>query len=341
MLGLGLVGCGSDDNDNRADNRAVTTAAGNTQPSGPEASPAVPTTTLGPPPPAGIFTVGPAGVDLLSDPGGAVVGRIREGVVLPYDKGADGFFHVTTPCDGTAWVPAIAGQATGPYRVVLDPGHGGDEPGAVGPSGLTEKELNLDIAGQAAEILNAEGVPAVLTRAGDYRATLRFRIQVAKDAGAEVFVSLHHNAEPDEQRRTPGTEAYFQSQSADSKRLTGLVYEEVFTALSAYDITFAADFDAGAKFRVSEAGNDYYGVIRRSFEAGIVGTLLESGFVSNPEEEALLRRDDVRRAEAQAIATGVQRYLRGEQPGDVFTEPYPRTTPAGPGGGAAGCENPA
>ena len=297
-------------------------------------------TTQGPPPPKGVFVVGESGVDLLDAPGGETVGRIRAGVLLPYAETSGDYFRVTTPCDAKAWVARSAGEASGPYRVAIDPGHGGDEPGATGEGGLTEEELNLAIARYVVELLANRGIPAVLTRSDDYRAPLKFRIQLASDAGAEVFVSIHHNAEPDEQRTTPGTEAYFQINSEESKRLTGLVYEEVFRALSAYDVSFAADFDAGAKYRLSDDGDDYYGVIRRSFEAGIVGTLLESGFISNPAEEALLQRDDVRRAEAAAIATAIGRYFRGDKPGDVFTEPYPRTAPAGPGGGAQGCVDP-
>jgi N-acetylmuramoyl-L-alanine amidase len=294
----------------------------------------------GEPPPVGVLRVGADGVDLRDEPGGAQAGRIRAGVVLPYSKRRGDWLRVTTPCDRDAWAPVSAGSARGPYRVVVDPGHGGDEPGAVGSGGLTEAELNLDIGERVVRGLGAKGIRAVSTRTGDYRATLAFRVRVAIDAGAEVFVSLHHNAEPDEERATPGTEAYFQYRSPESKRLTGLVQEEVYRAFSHYDVRFAADYDAGAKWRLSGEGDDYYGVIRRTFEAGIAATLSEAAFVSNPEEETLLRRDDVRQAEADAVVTAIERYFAGERPGDVFTEPYLRTTPAGGGGGAAGCVDP-
>lgn len=298
------------------------------------------TTTTAPPPDRGLFVVGEDGTPLLDAPEGGQVGRIRAGVVLPYGERTDDFAHVTTPCENRAWVPLGAGEAHGPFRVVVDPGHGGEEPGAVGPTGLTEAQVNLDVTDRVVARLNDRGISAATTRTQDYRATLAFRVQVAIDADAEAFVSVHHNAGPDEQRTTPGSETYYQFRSDDSRRLTGLVYEEIYRTFSGYDVTFGADLDAGAKYRLSDSGRDYYGVIRRTFEADIAATLSEGAFISEPDEEALLRRDDVRRAEAAAIATAIERYFAGDQPSDVFTEPYPRETPAGGGGGRSGCEDP-
>lgn len=303
--------------------------------------PTTTTTAPTPPPDTGVFVVGRDGTPLLDGPSGTETGRIRAGVVLPYDERTDDFAHVTTPCENRAWVPLDAGEARGPFRVTIDPGHGGEEPGATGPTGLTEAEVNLDISDRTVALLGERGISATVTRTQDYRATLAFRVQVAIDSGAEVFVSVHHNAAPDEERDTPGSETYYQFRSDDSRRLTGLVYEEIFRTLSGYEITFAADLDAGAKYRLSREDRDYYGVLRRTFEAGIAATLSEAAFISNPEEEALLRRQDVRNAEAEAIATAIERYFAGDQPGDVFTEPYPRETPAGGGGGRSGCEDPA
>jgi len=71
-----------------------------------------------------------------------------------------------------------------------------------------------------------------------------------------------------------------------------------------------------------------------------VASLAELAFISNPSEEALLQRDDVRRAEAGAVARGIVRWLHNESPGNVFVVPYPRTEPAGGGGGTEGCVDP-
>jgi hypothetical protein len=101
-----------------------------------------------------------------------------------------------------------------------------------------------------------------------------------------------------------------------------------------------ADTDAGAKYRTNDAGGDYYGILRRSGEVGVVASLAELAFITNPSEEALLRRDDVRQAEADALARALVRFLRTPDPGSGFTVPYPRVAPAGPGGGTSGCVDP-
>src|SRR5690606_31222309 len=233
---------------------------------------------------------------------------------------------------------AVAGQPLVGATVVLDPGHGGEEPGAVGPSGLTEKEVNLAIALEAQRLLEGEGADVVLTRTGDYRITLAARGAIVQALQPVAFVSIHHNAAPDEMRPTPGSETYYQIASPDSKRLAGLVYEEIFTALSAYPITWAADLDAGAKYRPNSTGGDYYGILKRT--AGVPAVLSEAAFISNPEEEALLADPAFQRVEAEAITRAVVRFATTDDPGSGFVEPYPRTEPAGPGGGATGCEDP-
>jgi N-acetylmuramoyl-L-alanine amidase len=127
----------------------------------------------------------------------------------------------------------------------------------------------------------------------------------------------------------PGTETYYQFASPDSKRLAGLIYEEVVRALSAYDVPWVADRDAGAKYRPGQRG-DYYAVLR--LPQDVVSVLVEGAFVSNPPEAALLDRPDVQAAEGEAVARGILRYLNTGDPGSGFTEPYPRTDPPGSGG---------
>ena len=225
--------------------------------------------------------------------------------------------------------------------VVLDPGHGGDEQGAVGTGGLTEKALNLEVARKAEMILDSQGIETMLTRSDDYRATLDFRVALAKAAGPRVMVSIHHNADPDGPRDRPGTETYYQFRSADSKRLAGLIYEEAFGALSSLTVQWVGDTDAGAKWRLNSRGGDYYGILRASGAAGVVTAMAELAFVSNASEEAVLSQPEIQELEARAVARGIERYLRSSDPGSGFTTPYERTQPAGPGGGAGGCVDPA
>lgn len=265
------------------------------------------------------------------------------GVVLPVVGRDGGGPIVNTPCGRQTLV--TAGTPVTQATVVLDPGHGGSEFGAVDPrgQGFTEKVPNLAVAKAAEEALRAAGVTVVLTRTGDYRMTLGARAKVATTLQPQAFVSIHHNGESDEPSPRPGTETYYQvgspSTAAQSKRLAGLIYEEVLRTLSQYPgIPWQSDRDAGAKYRRNDRGGDYYGILRLS--AGVTAVLAELAFLSNPAERDLLTRPDVQQAEGQALARGILRFLTTQDPGSGFVEPYPRDSPAGGGGGAAGCEDP-
>jgi N-acetylmuramoyl-L-alanine amidase len=288
----------------------------------------------------GVLEIGPEGAQLASAPGGRDQGRLRAGVLVPVSALKNGWAKITTPCELTRWLPAAAGVSMARPSVVLDPGHGGDELGAVGPTGLAEKTVNLEVASKAANLLAALGIPVLLTRTGDYRATLGFRVALAKAAGPDILVSIHHNADPDGPLDRPGTETYYQFHSAASKRLAGLMYEEVVRDLSKEPVAWVGDTDAGAKWRLNSRGGDYFGLLRMSGQAGLTAIVGEMAFVSNPPEEALLRRDDIQSLEAGAVARAISRYLRTKDPGSGFTTPYPRTEPAGPGGGTSGCIDP-
>ena len=254
------------------------------------------------------------------------------GVVLAIQgQEPNGQWRVTTPCGRTTVV--AGGTPMGSVQVVLDAGHGGDEPGAVGPTGLTEKELNLVVVNEAKAALERAGVTVVLTRSGDYRISLGSRARVVHAAKPIAFVSVHHNAEPDGPFPRPGSETYYQVASAESKRLSGLLYEEIVAALAQYQIPWVADTDAGAKYRKNDKGDDYYGILRHT--AGVTSSLAELGFISNPPEEELYRRADVRKVEGEAVAKGILRFLTTKDPGSGFTEPYPRSSPAGSGGGTS------
>ncbi len=274
-------------------------------------------------------------------PGGDAGGPAKvvvsgRGVVLPVKSGESGGYRVSTPCSNEALVRG--GTPVPSAAVVLDPGHGGSEDGAIGPNGLTEKAVNLAVARHAQAGLERHGLSTVLTRTADYRMTLAARADVAKALRPRAFVSLHHNSVPDGPRPGPGTETFYQVESPSSKRLAGLVYEEVVRALSAYQVAWVADRDAGAKFRRNSRGRDYYGILRQT--AGVTSVLAELAYISNPAEAQLLARPDVQQAEGEAVARGIVRFLTTSDPGSGYVTPYPRDEPAGPGGGDAGCVDP-
>lgn len=258
------------------------------------------------------------------------------GVVLAVRSvAADGRFVAESPCGNQV---TVAGAPLSGATVVLDPGHGGDEPGAVGPNGTKEKDINLAVALETKRQLEAEGAVVVLTRTADYRITLASRAAIVQALHPTLFISIHHNAAPDELRSTPGAETYRQIASAGSKRASGLIYEEIVRAFSAHKIQWAADRDAGAKYRLRSNGGDYYGILSRT--EGTPGVLSEAAFITNPPEEELLVDPAFRAVEAGAFTRAVIRYVTTDDPGSGFVVPYPRTEPAGPGGGGAGCVDP-
>jgi N-acetylmuramoyl-L-alanine amidase len=263
--------------------------------------------------------------------------QTASGVVVPVlGRQGDGYL-VRTPCNNETVV--FGGMPLAGATVVIDAGHGGSETGAVGANGLTEAELNLAVAQLAQAELEAAGASVVLTRTADYRMALAPRAEIATSLEARAFVSIHHNGDADGPSARPGTETYFQIDSTESRRLSGLLYEEVVAALAVYeDVAWVADRDAGAKFRPNDEGGDYYGILRRS--AGVPAALSEALFLSNPPEAELLERTEVRQSEAEAISRAVVRFLTSDDPGSGFVTPYPRTGPAGPGGGTTDCIDP-
>jgi N-acetylmuramoyl-L-alanine amidase len=249
------------------------------------------------------------------------------GVVVPVVSHTDTGWVVRTPCGATATL--TEGTPVAEATVVVDPGHGGTEPGAISPAGLREEDVNLEVSRHLEAALEAAGVSVLLTRPGDYDINLSPRAEIARVLAPRAFVSIHHNAEPDGPWPGPGAETYYQIASPDSKRLAGLIYEEVVRAFAAYDIAWMADRDAGAKYRPGERG-DYYAMLR--LPQDVVSVLVESGFMSNPPEAALLARADVQQVEGEAVARAILRYLNTTDPGSGFIEPYPRTDPPGSGG---------
>ena len=97
------------------------------------------------------------------------------------DSQADGTFAVDTPCSNHA---TVTGTPISGANVVLDPGHGGNESGAVGPAGLVEKDVNFDVTRDVQQLLEAQGATVVLTRTGDYNTTLKTRAEIAVDSAA-------------------------------------------------------------------------------------------------------------------------------------------------------------
>jgi N-acetylmuramoyl-L-alanine amidase len=261
------------------------------------------------------------------------------GVVVPVLGTVAGGWLVGTPCGRTATVRNVQALKG---TVVLDAGHGGKETGAIGPLGHKESDLNTAVVAHARRALQAAGIPAVLTRTEDYRIGVAPRAAIVSAAKPKAVVSIHHNASFSELRDTPGTEIFHQAvgeSAAGSRRLAGLLYEEVTATLARYDVTgWAATRLAGVKHRRNAAGDDFYGILRRT--QGTPSALLEVGFMSHEAEERLYARPAVQQAVGEAVARGVVRFLTTAEPGRGFIDPPDLADDNRPGGGTENCQDP-
>jgi N-acetylmuramoyl-L-alanine amidase len=261
------------------------------------------------------------------------------GVVVPVlGTTADGWL-VGTPCGQTATVHNIR-ALTG--TVVLDAGHGGTETGAIGPLGDRESDFNAAVVSYARRALEAAGLSAVLTRTGDYRIAIASRAAIIDAVKPKVAVSIHHNASSSELRPTPGTEVFHQAvgaSAAQSRRLAGLLYEEVTATLARYKVpAWAATPHVGVKPRRNAGGDDFYGMLRRTH--GTPTALLEVGFISHDAEERLYALPEVQQAVGEAVARGVVRFLTTTAPGSGFIAPPLLADDDRPGGGTENCQDP-
>jgi len=222
-------------------------------------------------------------------------------------------------------------------RVVLDPGHGGFDPGAMGLGGLMEKDVTLDLALRVERILarTAPGLDLTLTRRADYYLPLSARTAEANRRSADLFVSLHINA--GERRAAEGVETYSCSEKASSLEAERLAaYENSVLRLDRKadaargfvdleELLFRFErrryWEAGARaatrvqtvlassLPLADRGvhcADFF-VLRK---ARMPSLLLETGFISNPREEAALKRTEYREQVAASVAaalTGLHR----------------------------------
>lgn len=234
-------------------------------------------------------------------------------VLEPFDDG----WRVWTPCGREATI--ATGEFVETVDIVLDPGHGGpEEPGAVGPGGSREADINLEVSRRARAALEAAGYSVLLVRDADQRVPIVTRAEIARALDPLVFISIHHNAGTDAVSSTPGTEMYFQVGSDESKRLAGLLYEETREALDPLGSQWFAMSDAGAMVRENREGDDYYGVLRRP--GPVLSVLAEFAYITNPVEEELLNRADVQDALAGVVVDAVERFTATDDPGSGFTE---------------------
>ena len=185
----------------------------------------------------------------------------------------------------------------GSGAIVIDPGHGGSDSGAIGSSGVREKDVALGVALKVKEFLEEQGDPVIMTRTTDRdvhspQATngqeLQARVNKAP-RDAAMFISIHCNAFSNPESH--GMETYYYTGSGRGRRLAKLINEELER--------YGGLFNRGVK-----AANFY--VLKHS---SMPSTLLELAFVTNPEEEQLLADEDYQASLARAIVEGINRYF--------------------------------
>jgi N-acetylmuramoyl-L-alanine amidase len=284
--------------------------------------------------------------DLVLDDRGTPVNGQTSGVLItdtgwvtPIVSGlADGRHRVWTPCARQADIGG--GRVITEADIVLDPGHGGSETGAVGKGGLREADLNLEFSLKLRDVLVGAGYSVVMTRQTDVRVPIATRAEIARALDPLAFISIHFNAGTDAPSDTPGTEMYHQIDNPASKRLAGLIYEEAYAVLARYDIDWVALNDAGAMIRPNEDGDDYYGVLRRP--GPVPSVLTEYAYLSNPAEEELVSDPEVQQELIDATFSAIERFATTEDPGSGFVdEPIFRGYGPSGAGGTANCTEPA
>jgi len=224
--------------------------------------------------------------------------------------------------------------------IALDPGHGGEDPGAVGPSGLREKDVVLAIALQLRERINAlPGMRTMLTRDADFFVPLHERVRKARRVQADLFVSIHADAFMTPQARGASVFALSHNGAsssaarwmADRENAADLVGGVNIKAKDAAVMRTLLDMSTTAQIKDSlRLGGEVLGRIGkvghlhkpRVEQAGfavlkapdIPSILVETAFISNPEEEAKLRDPRYQQQFVDALVTGIRRYFAKNPP---------------------------
>lgn len=219
-------------------------------------------------------------------------------------------------------------------RVVIDPGHGGHDPGAVGPNGLFEKDVVLDIALKLKKELEANSLYDVfLTRDKDVFIPLEERTAFANKMSADLFVSIHANASP--RREAKGIETYLLNWTDDEEAMrvaarenaislrkmkamnqkmdiVKVIMDDLFRQIKRDESIKLAHYVQNSLIKNCE--NRYNLGVKQAlfyvlFGARMPSVLIEVSFISNPEEEELLSEDEYRFKIAKAIYEGIEKYF--------------------------------
>lgn len=187
-------------------------------------------------------------------------------------------------------------------RIGIDPGHGGSDPGAIGPSGLHEAEVNLDVGLRLAKILYDHDLEIIRTRTEDKYVSLFERVRTLNRAKCDHVVSIHCNASAFPEANYIST--FIQGKGGKAEQLAKAIQTRLVEATAWPD----------GEVRVKN--------LHMTRETLMPAVLVEMGFISNPEQESLLRDPECRTILAKAIATGIFDFL-GIEPAIAADLPLP------------------
>ncbi len=252
-----------------------------------------------------------------------------------------------TPTQPVAKLPLPTKGGTRDIVIAIDAGHGGEDPGALGPGGLHEKNITLSIARELQRQINqVRGYRAELTRTGDYFIPLRKRTEIARKKGADLFVSIHADAAPS--RSAFGASVFALSDRgatsetarwlADSENRSDLIGGDGSVSLGDKDqmlagvlldlsmtATLSSSLDVGHKV-LTNVGRITSLHKRRVEQAGfmvlkspdIPSILVETGFISNVNESRKLASASHQQALARSITSGIRQYFQQSPPPGTY-----------------------
>ena len=186
--------------------------------------------------------------------------------------------------------------------IVIDPGHGGFDPGKVGVNEVLEKDINLKISLLLKDVLESEGYEVLMTRTEDCglysstdsnkkRADMQKRVEIINSSNAVLAVSIHQNSF--EQESSKGAQVFYHQESEKGKILGETLQETIKSVI------------ADGNHRVAKSNDSYYMLRKTQCPLGIV----ECGFLSNQAEAKLLTEDEYQKKMAGAIRDGIKKYL--------------------------------
>ena len=185
-------------------------------------------------------------------------------------------------------IPDVPRATNGRPVVIIDPGHGGPDPGAIGIGGLQEKGIVLEIGQKVVAMLEQQGIQAIITRPDDRDLDLEPRVQLAERANATVFVSIHANSINLSRQDISGLETYYYQSGLNLARI---IHQSVLEG-------------TGIQDRGIRSARFY--VLRKT---SMPSVLVEVGFVTGQDDAAKLSDENYRNQMATAIARGILRYL--------------------------------